>query len=558
MIGRRVVFRGAAVLLAALVILFVYLRFNSGPETAQTIQTLDTRDIYAINTITGLGEAPQGTGGPAAQSAAPARIIHLNCPAEPDNLDPAFADSSSSWILEHIMEGLYRIGPDGSAAPALAEKCDISGDGLTYTFTIRDAKWSNGDAVTAQDFAAAWQSRLGMGPAPDSNLKLLRCVAGVRAGDDGKLTVELSAPVPYFPVLLANPVFFPADSKRPEAKLIPGRDTYVTCGPFVPVKWQKGGALSTVKNQQYYNKDAVKPDGADWTFESDGEKAWRMYKAGALDMLYPLPPAAYDELKAADSAELFEGRGLAVYYYILNTSAKPLDNQHIRQALNLSVDRAKIIQNAPLGGAQPAYGLTPPGVYTPNGDYRQVLGNLFGYDPVQAKKLLEQGLDEEKLSAFPNGFTILYNAGPAHKALAQAICGMWKANLGIDIAPVEESAGDAETATEHSDFQIARSGWSSDIPDAASFLSPFTSANALNHTGWGMAKFDGLINAASAEMDAAARAGALQSAERFLIDQSPVIPIYFYTRPYAQKAHIAGAYQPAGQNPVYIYAALTK
>ncbi|WP_025025818.1 peptide ABC transporter substrate-binding protein [Caldalkalibacillus mannanilyticus] len=512
-----------------------------------------------------------------------AKILRLNNSSEPGSLHPAKAlGTHDSWVIEHVLEGLTRISADGKAEPAIATKWDVSEDGLSYTFYLRDdAKWSNGDTVTAGDFEVAWKHLLAPSTASQysyqlyylvggeeynsseakdaETLKALEDAVGVKAVDDTTLEVKLKAPTPYFIELLAFYTYLPVNKNVQASNPDWANDasTYVSNGPFKLVEWKNKESIKIAKNDSYYEKDRVKLDEIHFAMIEDENTAWQMYRNGELDVAYPIPGDVLGQLVNSDDKEFIIGSDLATYFYNFNTNRKPLNNVKVRKALAMAIDRQTIVEHVAQGGQQPAYSYTPFGIPDIQGDFQQNNGPLFSEDIELAKKLLAEGLAEEGMDQFPK-MVLLYNTSDGHKRIAEAVQEMWRKELGVDIT-LENVEFQVKIDREKAkDYDISRAGWIGDYVDPMSFLDMFITNGGNNDTGWSNAEYDALIANAKASNDQVQRMADLHAAEKILMEHMPISPIYYYTFPYSQKEHVVGAFKPAGRYPQYQFADIVK
>jgi oligopeptide transport system substrate-binding protein len=518
------------------------------------------------------------------------KILHLNNNSEPGSLHPGKAQGThDSWVLEHVMEGLTKKSPEGSIEPGMAKEWTVSEDGLVYTFTLRDGvTWSNGDPVTAQDFEFAWKYALNPYTASeyayqlyylkggaafnsanvkegdpnkvtDEQLKALEDAVGVKALDEKTLQVTLEQPTPYFLDLTSFYTYYPVNKKVQEANPDWANEaaTYVSNGAFKLVEWKHKESIKLVKNENYYDKDRINLDEVHFVILEDENTAWQMYRSGELDLVYPLPTDVIGQLSESQDPELIIGDDLATYFYRFNTTKKPFNNVKVRKALAMAIDRNAIVQYVTQGGQRGAYGLVPPGIPDVEGDFQANTGNLFEENIEQAKQLLAEGLKEEGLTAMPE-FVILYNTSDAHKKIAEAIQEMWRKNLGVNVTleNVEFQVKiDREDALE---YDVSRAGWIGDYVDPMTFIDMFVSNGQQNDTGWGNAEYDRLVNEAKTTMDQEVRMKNMHEAEKILMEEMPIMPIYFYTAPYAQKPYVKGIFKPVNRYPQFIYADIEK
>jgi len=276
-------------------------------------------------------------------------------------------------------------------------------------------------------------------------------------------------------------------------------------------------------------------------------------QADELDLVYPLPQDVQGQLMASDDAEFHIGPDLAVYYFNINNTEKPFNNAKIRKALSLAIDRQTIVEHVAQGGQTPAYSIVPPGIPDVNGDYQENTGKLFEENVEEAKKLLAEGLEEEGLDELPS-FVYLYNTSEGHKAIAEAVQEMWRKNLGVETT-LENVEFQVKLDSEQAgDYTVSRAGWVGDYVDPMTFLDLWVSDGPYNDARFKNSEYDELISKAKSTLDQAERMEAMHAAEKILMDEMPIIPIYFYTKPYVLKPSVTGIYDPINSYPQFKYA----
>ncbi|MDW7615027.1 peptide ABC transporter substrate-binding protein [Peribacillus sp. SIMBA_075] len=498
------------------------------------------------------------------------KVLNVNNSSEPGSLHPANAQGThESWILEHTFEGLTKKTEEGKIVPGSAKSWEISDDGLTWTFKLRDGlKWSNGDPLTANDFEYAWKYALKPETAADYAYQLYYLKGGeaynskkgkeedvgVKAIDDLTLEVTLEQPTPYFLDLTSFYTFYPIDKKVQEEnpKWALDAKTHVSNGPFKLTEWKHKESLKIEKNENYYDKDKIKLDAVNFALIEDENTAWQMYQSGELDLAYPLPVDIQGQMVNSDDKEFKMGKELAVYYYNFNTKVKPFNNAKVRKALSMAIERQKITENVAQGGQKPAFGVVPPGIPDASGDFQENTGNLFKEDVTEAKKLLKEGLAEEGMKELPE-FSILYNTLDSHKKIAEAVQEMWRDNLGVKVT-LENAEFQVKLDREKAgDFEISRAGWVGDYVDPMTFML-WETDGAYNDAGWSNKEYDNLLKEAKSTMEPKERMAALHKAEEVLIEDMPILPVYFYTKPYMVKSNVTGVYAPINAYPNFIYA----
>ncbi len=518
-------------------------------------------------------DTPKDTGGKSEP-----KILKTNNSSEPGTLDPALAQGThESWILDHIFEGLFKKSPDGKIVPGMVKEYKLADDQVTYTFTLRDdIKWSNGDPVTAKDFEYSWKRALNPELAAEYAYQFYYIKGaeayntgkgsiddvGVKAIDDKTLEVVLASPTAYFLELTSFYTYYPVNQKVVEANSDWAKDpkTYVSNGPFKLTEWVHNAEIVVMKNENYYDAQNVKLDGIDFAILTDENTAWQKYEGGEFDFLTPLPQAVVAQLKAQNNPELVIGGDVATYYYNFNNKIKPFDNVKIRKALAMAIDRQTIVDKIAQGGQIPAEGVVPFGMLDENNkDYRDAVGKLVDFNVEEAKNLFQEGLAETGYKAEDfSQFAILYNTSEGHKKIAQAIQEMWRQNLGIEVQLENVDFQVKLDREKAGDFQISRAGWIGDYVDPMTFVDLWVTNSSFNDAKFSNKKYDELVATAKSTTDQKVRMEAMREAEKILMDNMPVLPIYFYTQPYAQKSYVTGVYKPLNRYPYFTYADMNK
>lgn len=485
--------------------------------------------------------------------------ITYNVGGEPETLDPAASTSLVDGTVQMaLFEGLVRLDEKEQPTPGMAERWDISKDGLTYTFYLRDALWSNGDPVTAQDFEYAWKRLLDpelanyyayqlyylvQGEAYNTRKGTAEAV-GVKALDEKTLEVKLIAPTPYFLSMTALSNLYPVNQKVVEADpdWHTSPETYVSNGPFKLVEWSHNQRLVLEKNENYWAAKDVKLETLIMTTVESDTTQLTLFETDQIDIGEVPPFQEISRLLEEKKAGIHPDLG--VYFYTFNTDVKPLGDVRIRKALSMAIDRQSIIDHVTLAFEKPAYALVPYGVVDgEKGDFRENGGDYFTENVVEAKKLLAE-------AGYPQGqgfpvLKILYNTSEGHQRIAEAIQEMWKNNLGIQVELTNQEGGVYAKSMNLGDYEIGRAGWTPDYNDAMTYLDLWvTSDLPMYYTGWSNKTYDQIIRKAKTDLDGTARRAALHDAEALLMDEMVVMPIYFYTNQNLVKPWVKGVIVP--------------
>jgi oligopeptide transport system substrate-binding protein len=509
------------------------------------------------------GGSPSGA---ASGAAASGNILLRGNGAEPDSLDPQRARSvESQRILRDLCEGLTTLAKDASTAPGVAKEWSVSADGKTYTFALRpEARWSNGDKLVADDFVAGLQ-RL-VDPATASQYaQIIDVVAnagdiivgkkkpaelGVAAADENTVVVQLSAPAPYLPGLLAHPstcpVHRPTLAAHPNEFAKPG--VMVSNGAFVLKEWVQGLHVLAARNTHYWNNGATKLEGVKYLSIPDENAELTRYRAGDLHITEVVPRGQFEWIKQNLAAELHVGPQLNTYYYGFNLRRPPFkDNLPLRRALSLAVDRERLAQAVLKVGELPAYGWIPPGVYNYSAQAFDYAARPAADRIAEARKLYAQaGYSASK----PLRFELRYNSGEVHDRLAVAITAMWKETLGAEVQPMAVEFKSLLQDIDRGDVDMFRSSWLGDYNDAYTFAQYLKSDFGINLPHYQSAEYDSLLIAAAAEPDAGKRRELLQQAENVALKDHPLMPLYFYVNKHLVKPEVQGWYDNV-MNVVY-------
>jgi oligopeptide transport system substrate-binding protein len=467
---------------------------------------------------------------------------------EPQSLDPQIATGvPEHHVISAVMEGLVlKDRKTLEPRPGVAKTWDISNDGRVYTFYLREnAKWSNGDAHTAQDYVWSWwralQTTLGNQYAymlfPIKNAKRYYdgetsdfSDVGVKAIDNLTLQVTLTNPTPYFLQLLDHYSLFPVHQAtiekfgRPDERGT--RWSYegnlVGNGPYKLEEWKINRHITVTKNPHYWDEANVSINSIVFKPVDNAVTEERMFRAGALHVTSSIPADKIAIYQEKSAPELKITPYLGTYFYRLNINTPQLQDKRVRRALGMAIDRKQLVDNITKGGQIPAYTMTPPGTmgYFPE--------STLNFDPEAAKRLLAE-------AGYPNGegfppVEILYNTNEGHRKIAVALQEMWKNYLNIDIKLLNQE-WKVYLATESAgDYQISRGGWIGDYVDPNNFLDMFLCNGGNNRTGWCNEEYDRLIlEVAPSQSSHEERLKIFQQAETMLLEDMPIIPVYTYT-----------------------------
>jgi len=483
------------------------------------------------------------------------KAISATIGSEPKTLDPSLNNSlDGGTYINCAFEGLTTYDKDSKIVAGTAEKWEVSADGTVYTFHIRkDAKWSDGKDVTAKDFVYSWRRSVDPKTAADyayylyfvKNGEAINAgeaaldTLGVKAIDDKTLEVTLESAIPFFTEIVAFPTLVPlredivsADSQKwsLDAK------TYIGNGPYVLTSWEHDSKLTFEKNDNYWGKSTITAPKLEWLLMSDENAILGAFKNGQVSLARAIPTEEFAAEKAAGTLQILPQLG-TYYLDLLNTKA-PFDNAKVRRAVALAIDRNYIVEKVTKGGQLPASGYVPYGIadVSLSPDFRTTGGDFYSVKPedlekniVEAKKLLaEAGYPDGK--GFPK-VTFGINTGGNHQPIAEAVQQMLKKNLGINAEIQAQEWNVFQQSRKDGVFNMNRNGWIGDYMDASTFLDMFTSTNGQNNSKYNNPAYDAAIKAARTETDATKRIQLFHGAEKLLMDDMGIVPIYFYTDP---------------------------
>jgi|TARA_A100001388_G_scaffold277231_1_gene267462 oligopeptide transport system substrate-binding protein len=488
------------------------------------------------------------------------QIYHHGNGSEPQGIDPHIVTGvPEHHILISLCEGLTIPNPNpddmNGYMAGTAESWSVSEDGKEYIFNINEnARWSNGDPVTANDFVWSWKRILtaSLGSQyPDMLYYLVGAYeyhngltndfseVGVKAIDQKTLKVNLKNPTPFFLGLLSHYSTWPVHKEtvlkygdiddRNGEWTRPGN--FVCNGPFQLKSWELNNKIVVEKNPYYYDASIVKLNEIHYYPVSNVMTEDRMFRAGQLHLTSTLPSQKCP-IYIEENPNLRIDPYMGTYFYRINTNHEALKDVRVRKALAYSIDRELLVDKVTKCGQIPAYSFTPPGSngYEPK--------TQIPFDPELAKSLLEDaGYSDE--NPFPK-LEILFNTNEDHRKIALAIQQMWQVNLGIEIELVNQDWKVYLNREMIGDFQISRAGWIGDYEDPNTFLDLMRPNRGNNKTGWENKEYDELVEKANTINNQSERYEMLYKAEEILIDNMPIIPLYTYVRSYQLSPDVKG------------------
>jgi oligopeptide transport system substrate-binding protein len=480
--------------------------------------------------------------GGANDSTRASNTLQRGIPTDPETLDQHKARSiQAADVLRDLGEGLVGYTPDGELVPAAATNWEVSDDGLTYTFRLREgAKWSNGDPVVAAHFVAGVERLVDPNTAA-FYAQFLSDIVDIEASNDLTLVMTLAQPTPYLLSLLTHPATFPIHTpsvaEHGDGFARPGK--FVSNGAYVLDAWIPGSVVSLRRNEEYWNNAATSIDKVNYHVLVQDVPELNRYRAGELHITSTVPPDNFMQVQEELGDQLHVAPYLGVYYYGFNLSKPPFrDNPGLRQALSMAIDREQLTTKVTGRGEAPAYSWVPPGAhnYEPpalsysamtQAERNQVARNLYK----------AAGYSDEK----PLRIELRYNTSDTQRRTAVAIQSMWKEVLGVETTLVNEEFQVLLANIRERDItQVFRASWIGDYNDAHGFLKILESENPANMPGYESEEFDSLMRRAAEQTDLDARRLYLEEAERVMLADHPTIPIYFYVSKHLVSPEIEG------------------
>ncbi|MEM1413017.1 MAG: peptide ABC transporter substrate-binding protein [Pseudomonadota bacterium] len=485
------------------------------------------------------------------------QVLHRDNGEEPQTLDPHLAEGvPAANILRDLFEGLTAEGPDGRIVPGVAMRWNISRDGLTYTFYLRrEATWSNGDPLLAEDFV--WSLRRSADPATASNFATMllpienaaQVLAGetppeslgVEALDEHTLQIRLTDPTPYFLGLLNHSATYPVHRPSLEAHGArfsrPGN--LVSNGAFVLEDWVVRSHIELKRNERYWDAENTILERVMVYPLEDQSTSLKQFRAGNLHWTFEVPSNQFEWLQEHYADQLVVTPWLGSYFFGFNLQREPfIASPQLRKALLLAVDRELITDKVTQFGEAPSFTLIPPGI----GDYVSPLPDYASWTQeernAEAQRLYAAaGYSEND----PLRIEIRYNTSENHKKVALAIASLWKQVLGVQATLVnEEWKVFLQNRSQRVLTQVFRAGWIGDYADPYSFLQLFRSGHGQNDYGFSNGLYDSLLEQIAAERIPARRRRLMEEAERVLLEESPIVPVYTYVTKRLVDSHLRG------------------
>ena len=484
-------------------------------------------------------------GEPQPQVLANEQVLHRGNGEEPHTLDPHLGEGvPTTNIVIDLFEGLTTTAPDGKIIPGAAARWNISRDGLTYTFYLDpDGRWSNGEPVRADDFVWSWRRVVN----PETAATYARMLApvanaaailagerppselGVVALNDLTFQVTLATPTPYFLGLLSHPttyaVYPPSVETHGSGHVRPGR--LVSNGAYQLNDWEVRSKIELVKNPHYRLADRTHIERVVFYPFEDENTEFTRFRAGDLGWTYQVPSAQFQWLSDNLDNALVVSPWFGTYFFSFNLTQPPFaDNRALRQALSLAVDRDLLTERVTRFGEMPTFSLVPPGLPdydSPSVEYAQM--TQAEREDLARSLYRQAGYSESQ----PLTVELRYNTSENHRKIAVAMAAMWKEVLGVRTRLInEEFRVFLQNRAQKRVTEVFRSGWIGDYQDAYTFLELFHSAHGRNDAGYDNPIFDDLLERAANERIDARRHNLMAEAERLLLADQVILPVFVY------------------------------
>ena len=486
-------------------------------------------------------------------------ILHVGNGAEPQALDPhIISGEPEGKIVKSLFEGLLNLNPYTlEPEPGVADSWTYSDDRRVITFRLNPAaRWTNGDAVTAQDFVWSWQRALNpkfgnlnvVNFYPIKNAEAISkgeikdaSKLGVTALDHHTLEITLNEPAPYFLSALAHytllPVHRPTIEKfgKPTDRYTPWTrvKNIVSNGPFTLKEWKLNRSLTVAKSPTYWDAERVRLEQIVFHPIESAASEEKMFRVGQLHSTLSVPLSKIPSYKQRELSSYVQAPYLGVYYFMFNTTRAPMDDIRVRRALSLAIDRKTLAKTVLQDVFLPAYSFIPPGIpgYQPP--------HIASFDPLAAQKLLRE-------AGYPSGegwpgIELTYNTAKSHQKVAIAIQQMWKDTLNIEVTLQNVEWKVYLDVLAEMDYDIGRAGWSGNFLDPVTFLNIFITDGGNNGTGFSNNEYEELVFREAGKAETPEQRMAIFSkAESLLLSEMPIIPLFSSTRKRLQHPSVQG------------------
>ena len=542
---------------------------------------MNRKAVIALLTVSAMAVSSLGLGTIASADEVQASTSDLNIMIETpvESLDPQQAtDGTSFEVIADFTDGLMQMDEDGAAVPALAESYEVSEDGLSYTFHLRDAVWSNGEPVTAADFVFAWQRAVDPDIASEYSYMLSdigqvvnaqeiidgekdKSELGVTAVDDKTLQVELNVPVSYFLSLMYFPTFYPVNEAFYESVgdvYGTSPETVLSNGAFVLDDYEPAAnAFHLTKNEDYWDAARVSLPGLNYQLVQDSQQALQNYQLGVLDTTL-VNGEQVDQVK--DDPE-FQTIGAGYLWYVSpnQDKAPELANLNIRLALTHAINREAITEDVLKDGSLPTYTAVPPQFAAgPDGsDFsadQELFAEVCSYDPDKAAEYWAAGLEELGIEGLD--VEMVVDADDAPQKVAQVLKEQWETTLpGFTVTLVIEPKKQRVEDMQEGDFDLGLTRWGPDYADPMTYLGMWITDNSNNYGLWSSEDYDAIIAECTTGdlcTDAEGRWARLYDADQIVMDEAVIFPLYTQANAEMLSSAVTGIeFHPVALNRVY-------
>lgn len=518
----------------------------------------------------GTDNAAAAAGG-AEGTAAGSNVINVQVGPSPETIDPALNSAvDGANMIIHAFEGLLKFDKNNDVVPGLAESYEVSDDGITWTFHLRDGlKWSDGSDLTADDFVYSWKRVVDPMTAAPYGYDLMNYVKGFEEASEGNLdalavsapdkntfVVELKSPCVYFDKICAFAVMVPVQQATIEANgesWSVNPDTYVTDGPYYMTEYTDGLQIVFEKNPYYWDAANITFDTIVWHLIEDANAAYSAYQNNEIDMIKDVPTEEIPSLEG--SSEFYIEPIMGTYYVTFNTKKAPFDDPKVREALSLAIDRKYVAETIMQGIYSPATNFVGPGVSDEKSgsSFEDVTKEKYGdhfdienYDAdiEKAKALLAE-------AGYPNGegfpeFNYLTNDSGYHKPVAEYLQSAW-ADLGLNMNVNIQEWKTVTADRRAGNFDVARNGWIYDWDDPSNMINLLETGNGNNDGKYSNPDFDKAVDDARNTTDLAEHYDLLHQAEQILLDDAAMAPVAYYNDFWLQKDNLKNTWHsPSG------------
>ena len=514
----------------------------------------------------GSADAGSETAAESTASSDAGNALDVQVGPSPETIDPALNSAvDGANMIIHAFEGLLKFDKDNNVVPGVAESYEVSDDGLTWTFKLRDGlKWSDGSDLTAEDFVYSWKRIADPNTAAPYGYDLLNYIKGYDAASEGDLdalavsapdantfVVELNNPCVYFDKICAFAVMVPVQKATVEANgeaWTTNPDTYITDGPYYMTEYTDGAQIVFTKNPNYWDAANITFDTITWHLIEDSNAAYSAYQNGDLDMIKDVPT---EEIPSLEGYEEFHIEPImGTYYVTFNTQREPFDNAKVREALSLAIDRAYVADTIMQGTYTPAKNFVGPGVSdeADGSSFEEVTTKEYGdhFDVTNYDADLEKAKSLLAEAGYPDGagfpeIAYLTNDAGYHKAVAEYLQSAW-GDLGITMT-INIQEWKTVTADRRSgNFDVARNGWVYDWDDPSNMINLLETGNGNNDGKYSNPDFDKAVDDARNTTDLSEHYKKLHEAEQIALNDAAMAPVAYYNDFYLQKTNLKGTW----------------